>query len=50
VGASVDASQSAWQNTLWNNITNKPASFDGYYGSTLKLQVMLVLSNNYWMP
>jgi endo-1,4-beta-D-glucanase Y len=50
VGASVDASQSAWEEALWNNITSKPASFDGYYGSTLKLQAMLVLSNNYWLP
>jgi endo-1,4-beta-D-glucanase Y len=50
VGASVDASQSAWENALWNNIVNKPAALDGYYGSTLKLQAMLVLSNNYWLP
>jgi endo-1,4-beta-D-glucanase Y len=50
VGASVDSSQGAWENALWTNITSKKAAFDGYYGSTLKLQAMLVLSNNYWLP
>lgn len=50
VSASVDASQRAWGEALWRNIVGKPASSDGYYGSTLKLQAMLVLSNNYWLP
>jgi endo-1,4-beta-D-glucanase Y len=50
VGATVDGSQNAWEKALWANITSKPDAYDGYYGSTLKLQAMLVLSNNYWLP
>jgi endo-1,4-beta-D-glucanase Y len=50
VGASVDSTQVAWENALWANITSKKAASNGYYGSTLRLQAMLVLSNNYWLP
>jgi len=27
-----------------------PIASDHYYGNTLKMQAMLVLSNNYWLP
>jgi endo-1,4-beta-D-glucanase Y len=50
VGASVDSSQHTWGEAVWRKITSEPPASDGYYGSTLKLQAMLVLSNNYWLP
>ena len=50
VGATVDVSQQAWVNSIWTNIVGVPIASDHYYGNTLKMQAMLVLSNNYWLP
>jgi endoglucanase len=50
VGATVDASQQGWVNSIWNNIVGVPIAADRYYGNSLKMQAMLVLSNNYWLP
>jgi endoglucanase len=48
VGAMVDATNQAWLNALWTQIVAAP--IDDYYGDTLKLLAMLVLSNNWWAP
>ena len=50
VGATVDVSQQAWVNSIWTNMVGVPIASDHYYGNTLKMQAMLVLSNNYWLP
>ena len=50
VGATVDGSQQAWVNSIWTNVVGVPIASDHYYGNTLKMQAMLVLSNNYWLP
>ena len=50
VGATVDASQQASVNSIWNNIIGVPITADHYYGNSLKMESMLVLSNNHWLP
>lgn len=50
VGAGTDGARTAWADDLWTNIAGESAKSGGYYGATLKLQAMLVLSNNYWLP
>jgi endo-1,4-beta-D-glucanase Y len=48
VGAMVDATNQAWLDALWAQIVAAP--IDDYYGDTLKLLAMLVVSNNWWAP
>lgn len=50
VAASVDPAHAAWVDATWNNIVAKPIGAGGYYGDSLKMQAMLVLSNNAWLP
>jgi hypothetical protein len=50
VGATVHASQQAWVNSIWSNITAVAITADHYYGNSLKMETMLVLSNNSWLP
>jgi endo-1,4-beta-D-glucanase Y len=50
VGAMVDSTNQAWLNALWAQIVATPVGGSDYYGNTLKLLAMLVLSNNWWAP
>lgn len=50
VGAMVDVANQAWLNALWAQIVATPVGAGDYYGNTLKLLAMLVLSNNWWAP
>ena len=52
VGAMVDSRYQGWLDGLWNEVAN-PAVVDppnDYYGGTLRLLYMLVLSGNWWAP
>jgi endo-1,4-beta-D-glucanase Y len=48
VAAMVDSSNQSWLNALWDNITS--AGAEGYYEDTIKMQVMIVMSRNWWTP
>lgn len=50
VSAMSDSSNQAWLNSLWSQITSTPLSADDYYGNTLKLLSMIVVSKNWWTP
>ncbi|HEV7731145.1 MAG TPA: glycosyl hydrolase family 8 [Candidatus Binatia bacterium] len=50
VGAMVNATNQAWLNALWDQVVGTPIGASDYYGNTLKLLSMLVLSNNWWAP
>lgn len=50
VSAMTDATNQTWLNNLWNNIKGVNINRDGYYGNTIKMQAMIVLSGNWWSP
>ncbi len=49
VGAMVDVGNQAWLNSLWDAVVANPNA-DEYYGDSIKLLTMLVLSSNWWVP
>ncbi len=50
VGACVDTAHQAWLNGLWNYIVTDAVGNSDYFGNTLKMLCMIVISGNYWMP
>ncbi len=49
VSAMVDSSNQSWLNSLWDFLIARP--IDGeYYGDTLKMMTLLVVSGNWWTP
>ena len=50
VGAMVDASNQAWLNSLWGVVRAQPLASEDYFGNTLKMLGMIVLSGNWWTP
>jgi endoglucanase len=52
VGAMVNTSHQTWLNDLWTYIKNAPIgnNGNGYYGDIIKMQCMIIISGNYWMP
>ncbi len=50
VGAMVDPTHQRWLNALWTVIVNTPRDGEEYYGNTLKLLGMIVISGNWWAP
>ncbi len=50
VGAMLDTTKQEWLNDLYDNILETGTAESGYYGNTLKLLSMLVISGNYWAP
>ena len=48
VSAMTDASNQQWLNDLFDNIKSVKLKRDGYYGNTIKMQAMIVLSANWW--
>ncbi len=50
VGAMLDTTKQDWLNKLYDEVLSSKTSENGYYGNTLKLLSMLVLSGNYWVP
>ena len=51
VSAMTDAANQSWLNALWTYITGvTDLGRDGYYGNTIKMQCLLVMSRNWWVP
>jgi hypothetical protein len=53
VAAMTDAGNQAWLNALWDWIAVQHADVfadDDYYGNTIKMLAMIILSGNWWAP
>jgi hypothetical protein len=50
VAAMVEASNQPWLDALWTEIVSTPREDEEYYGNTLKMLAMIVLSGNWWTP
>ena len=50
VAAMIDAANQHWLDALWAEIVQTPREDEEYYGNTLKLLAMIVLSGNWWPP
>lgn len=50
VGAMVDKKYQTWLNAIWDNVTTAGFEERDYYGNTLRLLSMLVMSGNWWGP
>lgn len=50
VPAMLDRTGQRWIDAQWHYLTTTPVRPDGYYPATISLQVMLVLTGNWWTP
>ena len=50
VAAMADAAHPQWLDALWKRMLASTVASDDYYGNSIKMLSMLVVSNNYWMP
>ncbi len=50
VSAMIDNSNQVWLNNLWNYMKTVNINRDGYYGNTIKLLSLIVISKNWWAP
>lgn len=50
VSAMIDGSNQAWLNSLWNYMKTVNINRDGYYGNSIKLLSLIVISSNWWAP
>jgi len=50
VAAMVNATNQLWLNKLWTNVTSKVIADDAYFGNTIKLIDLIILSGNWWTP
>ena len=51
VGAMTNTANQTWLNKLWDNITSvTDLTRDGYYGNTIKMQCLIIMSGNWWAP
>lgn len=48
VAAMVDAENQEWLNAIWDEVIDTPVG--SYYGDTLKMQALIVMSGNWWEP
>ena len=46
----VNATNQLWLNKLWTNITSKVIANDAYFGNSIKMIDLIVLSGNWWTP
>ena len=46
----IDGSNQAWLNSLWNYMKTVNINRDGYYGNSIKLLSLIVISSNWWAP
>jgi endo-1,4-beta-D-glucanase Y len=50
VAAMTDSGSQAWLDSLWNHMVNRSFGSTEYYNMSVQLQVMIVVSGNYWIP
>ena len=53
VAAMTDAAHQQWLDALWNFTVVQDADVDqgdDYYGNTIKVIDMIIMSGNYWLP
>ena len=50
VSAMIDNTNQVWLNSLWNYMKTVSINRDGYYGNTIKLLSLIVISRNWWAP
>jgi endo-1,4-beta-D-glucanase Y len=50
VAAMVTAGHQQWLNALWQYMVNTPMDASDYYGNTIKMLSMIVISDNWWAP
>lgn len=50
VGAMVNPTNQQWLNALWNFMVNMRPEDSDYYGNTIKLLSMIIISGNWWAP
>ncbi|WP_084516896.1 glycosyl hydrolase family 8 [Microtetraspora niveoalba] len=50
VAAMTDPGSQAWLDALWTKMVNTSFSSNDYYSASIQLQVMIVVSGNYWLP
>src|SRR6266511_264577 len=50
VAAMTDTASQAWLDALWTKLVNTSFGSSDYYNASVQLQVMLVVSGNYWLP
>jgi hypothetical protein len=48
VAAMVDASNQTWLDAVWKTLV--AGGLQGYYEDSIKMQSMLVMSGNWWLP
>lgn len=50
VSACISNTNQAWLNSLWNYMKTVPVTRDGYYGNSIKLLSLIVITGNWWAP
>ncbi|MFC4907557.1 glycosyl hydrolase family 8 [Actinomadura gamaensis] len=50
VAAATDPGSRAWLDALWKKLAGTPVDPGLYYGASVQLQSMIVVSGNYWTP
>jgi endo-1,4-beta-D-glucanase Y len=50
VAAMTDSGSQAWLDALWTHMVNRSFGSSEYYNMSVQLQVMIVVSGNYWIP
>jgi endo-1,4-beta-D-glucanase Y len=50
VAAMTKTTPQSWLNALWENVTTRPSDEDDYFGLSIKVQALLVVSGNWWAP
>lgn len=50
VGAMVDTAHQDWLNAIWDLVVAESLNDEDYYGNTLKLLSLVVMSGNWWSP
>ncbi|GLX00135.1 glycosyl hydrolase family 8 [Microtetraspora sp. NBRC 16547] len=50
VAAMTDSGSQAWLDALWTKMLNTSFTSTDYYSTSIQLQVMIVVTGNYWLP
>ncbi|UHA74809.1 glycosyl hydrolase family 8 [Paenibacillus sp. 481] len=50
VSAMISGANQDWLNKLWSNVTTQPTSRSNYFGDSIRLLSVIVVSGNWWSP